>query len=1679
MPDIVDDIESLFNQILGKFNANRPTNSKSRKDVKSGSRLSSESVGALSTTEQPRADNSNQSSQNTTGNISTDETNNGNNQTEKSNQVGIDSSLLDKPFTLQSGLDKLLVNADSYSANLSKRFAQLIPDIKIEIVSDISRLDKQVQSDVLAGGMFYPKTNTIIINPKTDDWQSSLIELINHELSHAVTSHVIGFDNVESKLTEVQLRQADEIRDKLGNLLQSDVFSEQVQDRLSYAWFKDYPHELVSIFTAETQVRKELKAVDSNAFKEINDFIKSLIEVYNNEQRNENRNITDDQTGIGAEISNIDTGTTAEQSESITSNPTSQDNIRGMESNQTNQSSDTQKPTKINNPEEFVDELLSNVTKADKSQIELLNYLLPKLVSSTGLQFEWVNKLTHEGKEVYGLYFPDSNVIQLSTSKWKDLSDFDKVALVLHESIHALTEQSIDNPNKEQQQAIQVLQDMRKQLIKKTQDKDILKRLVNIHEFIAYGLTDKMFMNFITDNLDTSTIPLAKKIVNGLGEFFKQVLDLFDWFKKDVKSNKDKQAIYKTFVNHSMSLVKAIENPNNTDMVSEPRASEFNADNVVNEKTAVAVLQDMPTSVSDKFNNHLDKLLDNVAQFYAYNSTNKRTVDRAIKRESNRNLVAWFGLDTKQSHAFEVMKAVIAEYINNQTGTVAVNDMRKIYQESKEQLSYEDFLSANPTDLEIQLAKQTFDRLFDSRNGKDYLANFVALSLTSEKFNQVLDKKRQHIKRDVNRPLFDRLMRVFDTVVNFFTGLYLHQNGNVNQQLLKLTNRLSKIDSNARNEQASILQTTWEWVGKGFNPVNTAIHQSVAFVMRKLYHSNSMVGETIATPFIMAEDLKQSKSNVSVAEVFSEYVGAKGKRFGEIRNAINETFNSNNITRFMEKMVRSTQKVAQTRQQIKTALQKQMLSQFNNKALSEQERSALTDVVMRSDLGGLLQHLNMAGVMTMATNKTKRNERIKLLEQRILQHKMGNDMLMQAKSLSAYMTHGVTPKHLVKSSEAIALQAGIEVNDISKLNQALYQDIDILVSLYALNNLGNDVQTTFDFLVLDERKAIENIIKQHADVVKQSKAEFKHNPLSYIKGYSPDIVNPYRSLKWVHADEVADLQRQGWEVVTDDLTQDNLDKTDKRVLMYHQDINYQRRVSGALDTADSHSKGTVVYNEYDVMDLQRVVQERHRERMARSQLSYQNFNPFKETGGLVMNISPDSYVIDVHYEMQGFIKDKWLERNNDIFDLLPTMASNLQFKEDIKNQRAILAKVIHKDYLNSYAKDPKLFVVIDPESLDPKVQEDYALMPYDFRQEMKKYFGNKPIVVRSSVYNTVFGYKAWSIGKMFDKTFGKRSAFEKQFVKLFEKILGDKAQSRVVQIERVVQFITTMAKDVIVVRSGKVLLGNIIANLLLLGMNGVRPDVIIKDMLFAWREGQRYGKLQNRLYEIEFALKSARGDERKVLNQERHEIVVDMDKHPMRDYMNAGMMSTIVEDTVIFKDKPDFINIYEEKVKKVTDKIPKPMKDTFDWIVINPNTPVYQFLADATQFSDFGAKYVLAKHLQSKGMSFDRAISEAQESFINYDVPTGQGLDYMNRMGLFMFTKFFLRFQKVLARLFKDKPAQLLVQHQLLENGFDMQGILDPAMPLRFGNNPFEASAFNIFGTGDDLMTYQVISGAF
>ena len=70
----------------------------------------------------------------------------------------------------------------------------------------------------------------------------------------------------------------------------------------------------------------------------------------------------------------------------------------------------------------------------------------------------------------------------------------------------------------------------------------------------------------------------------------------------------------------------------------------------------------------------------------------------------------------------------------------------------------------------------------------------------------------------------------------------------------------------------------------------------------------------------------------------------------------------------------------------------------------------------------------------------------------------------------------------------------------------------------------------------------------------------------------------------------------------------------------------------------------------------------------------------------------------------------------------------------------------------------------------------------------------------------------------------------------------------------IIQLIMTTIKDYIVVRSGGVLLGNLISNILLLSLHGVNPVKIVTDSVFAWRNSKNYTKAQTRIEQINVQL---------------------------------------------------------------------------------------------------------------------------------------------------------------------------------------------------------------------------------
>ena len=139
------------------------------------------------------------------------------------------------------------------------------------------------------------------------------------------------------------------------------------------------------------------------------------------------------------------------------------------------------------------------------------------------------------------------------------------------------------------------------------------------------------------------------------------------------------------------------------------------------------------------------------------------------------------------------------------------------------------------------------------------------------------------------------------------------------------------------------------------------------------------------------------------------------------------------------------------------------------------------------------------------------------------------------------------------------------------------------------------------------------------------------------------------------------------------------------------------------------------------------------------------------------------------------------------------------------------------------------------------------------------------------------------------------------------------------------------------------------------------------------------------------------------------------------------------------------------------------MKTGAAWLFVSPGTPLYEFLNNATQYSDFVAKYLLYKHMTEKAkkkLSKEDALNLADFLFINYDVPTSKGLQALNDRGFVMFTKYYIRIQRALMYLFKEHPVTLLGLTAILGMMGSMTAI-EPHVLLNLGN-PFTVAPLNL-----------------
>jgi hypothetical protein len=214
---------------------------------------------------------------------------------------------------------------------------------------------------------------------------------------------------------------------------------------------------------------------------------------------------------------------------------------------------------------------------------------------------------------------------------------------------------------------------------------------------------------------------------------------------------------------------------------------------------------------------------------------------------------------------------------------------------------------------------------------------------------------------------------------------------------------------------------------------------------------------------------------------------------------------------------------------------------------------------------------------------------------------------------------------------------------------------------------------------------------------------------------------------------------------------------------------------------------------------------------------------------------------------------------------------------------------------------------------------------------------------------------------------------------------------------------------------------------------------------------------------------------------ELNQLEFDIARNPIKPLIDEGMLNSIVEDVSLDDDTFSTRSKIADWVEGKTEKIPGPLKEAYKWVQLTRDTSAYQFLDKTTRYSDFVARYAMYEWYLEKGNYYtttsatvknkvrNEALQTVMETFVQYDPPTSRELQYLNDIGLWMFTKYGIRIQKTLYKLLRDKPDSVITMYAI-QNYFNLADLSPFATAFGAGTvgvNPLVALSPGLNLAGD------------
>lgn len=1226
--------------------------------------------------------------------------------------------------------------------------------------------------------------------------------------------------------------------------------------------------------------------------------------------------------------------------------------------------------------------------------------------------------------------------------------------------------------------------------------------LSNVHELLSYGLTNWPFQQEVLSQMKKFSDTGNNRLVTAMKSFIDTIAKYL--FKKPSTQQTNGLAI---LIANASGLFKHVAEQQNQKPNIGTTMLSMAAQKIIDYST-----QDVFQALDDGFlddaaKNRIEGLLDTiVAKVHGKNGSLRK---EAMSSRAGNPLDVWltnyqngefpfaskamasgFFMTPQVAYALEQVEVSIKTVLDGQDAAAkqAYVELNKLFTQAYRQFQDPkhffagDWSLATPSEKDDATALRDFVFRIEKDSGdrSDYLARFAALALVHPQVNKLLQVPTDTVKMrggsfaETVQGWFENALQLLS---NKITGTYDGQRADIKLEKLvrqlvdiEFKHKTSLVKSRAAEMLEPVEETGRKLAQKGRETVSKLANSDMVKKSRNQF---------VRTAGVLA--------NVYANDTVEEYIGAiktiRNKEFksseGLAMSLLTEM--KGHLTVFQQ-VLREAKKNEGERKDIITQDTQAVMQAFADQGakLTNEQKAGLSQVFLRSGAHHLLAKYDLKQIEQLLTDPAKLEKEIKGLERSLSAYGsvMQDRVIEQARVLGYYKATGRVRGLLHANAYNISLLLGTKYQkNIDEEMAYRHQDaIAQLVSLYAMGYADSvDRAAAREVLATEngrgDKNGVEFMLKLHQYMEQESFEKlFKGNPTLMMHGYTPEVYNPNTTIQVVGIEEGKLLMKQGY-VQGPVVPPDELHAPGGVMHIYVQkDGGLDRRVTGAFSLKDTGAKGTVLEIDNPKSFTNAAIKRWEDSTVGGDWKAVANRK--KNQAAPIFNEL--GQITDWRYLMSETAKDTWLERNNDFAELIGRMGGSVYDKVATPVQNKRVVEVLREEYNQSFADNPDRFLSIGPGSADPELREIWALLPQQTKDDIRTVWGRDELVVPKDSVTILFGYRKLSLAALFDKE--QRGHMEDLFVDIAKWSFGGKAQLRVRQFERAWAAIVSEVKDIIVVKTGTVLLGNIKSNMWLLAIAGVPIKSMINSHLVALRGATAYRRDSEKLAQLRLAREADYIKDMgvKELDDEITRLEDSIARNPVRELIDAGLMPSIVEDVALADDKYSYRSKFVRDVDAQMEKLPKGAQTALKQVYMAHDTKLYQGLSRVTQLSDFVARYALYQHLttrQKNPLSKAEAIQQASEAFVNYDIPMHPLLQYLDDMGIIPFMKYFLRIQKVLLRLMRENPARVLGT-VLLDNLMNVgETVLDSSILNRLGNNPLTSGAFRYFGVLDELAT--------